>query len=290
MKRQRIDGKSFGVGLGLRWEFLEEVLEAVRGGTTLPVDFFEVSPENYMRRGGYVPESLEEIAEAVPLLTHGLTMSLGGLDPLGDAYLGELAAFLARFRPPFHSDHLCFQGAEERMTHDLLPLPFLDAAVANTCERIREARDRLGLPIAIENISYYLSPGLEEMSEGEFVSRVVLEADADLLLDVNNVFVNAENHGFDPRAFIDALPLDRVVQIHVAGHERSAEHGCIIDTHGAPTIDPVLELLEHTIRRTGPVPVLLERDHSIPPLDVLLDEVRRVRETCERALASRAGT
>lgn len=280
-----VDERLSGVGLGLRWEFLDEVVDSAREGRALAVDFFEVSPENYMRRGGYVPASLEEVAARYPLLTHGLTLSLGGVDPLGDDYLTELRRFLERFAPPFHSDHLCFQGAEERMVHDLLPLPFLEEAVANTSARVREAQDRLGLPVVVENISYYLEPGAREMQEAEFITRVLDASGARLLLDVNNVYVNSLNHGFDAREFIDALPLDRVAQIHVAGHQRSAEHELVIDTHGADIVDPVYALLAHALERTGPVPVLLERDHAIPPLDALLAEVVQVRAVYDRAVA-----
>ncbi len=280
--------KPTGVGLGLRWEFLDEVLESVRGQRpALDIDFFEISPENYMRRGGYIPSALEEVADRFPILTHGLTLSVGGIDPLGDEYLAELRVFLRRFAPPFHSDHLCFQGAEERILHDLLPLPLIDAAVDNTQRRIREASERLGVPMAVENISYYLEPGAKEMQESEFITRVLEGSGAGLLLDVNNVYVNAQNHGFDARAFIDSLPLDRVVQIHVAGHQHVEEHGLLIDTHGAPTCDPVYDLLEHTLERTGPVPVLLERDHAIPALAELCVELARVREVYDRALSNR---
>ena len=275
----------------MRWEFLDDVLESIRGERApLAIDFFEVSPENYMRRGGFFPEALDEVGASFPLLTHGLTMSLGGVDPLGDGYMAELGAFLERVAPPFHSDHLCFQGAEGSMVHDLLPLPFVDAAVANTVARVREASDRLGMSVAVENISYYLEPGAREMPEAEFVSRVVTEADTGLVLDVNNVYVNAQNFGFDARAFIDALPLDRVVQIHVAGHLYVAEHGLVIDTHGAPMIDPVFALLEHAIEKTGSVPVLLERDNHVPPIDELCAELERVRTSVARGLERRAAT
>lgn len=279
-----------GVGLGLRWEFLDEVLEAARGErAALALDFLEVSPENYMRRGGYFPAALEEVFGHYPILTHGLTMSLGGIDPLGDGYMKELRTFLDRFSPPFHSDHLCFQGASGRMAHDLLPLPFIEEAVVNTSERIREASDRLGMPMAVENISYYLEPGAREMQETEFIARVLDASGAGLLLDVNNVYVNSVNQGFDARAFIDALPLEKVVAIHVAGHHRSEEHALLIDTHGAAMIDPVFDLLEHTIAKTGPLPVLLERDNHVPPIEELIEEISLVRKAYEKGLLRASG-
>ncbi|NUP08307.1 MAG: DUF692 family protein [Polyangiaceae bacterium] len=279
-----------GVGLGLRWSFLEDVLASVRGeAPALPVDFFEVCPENYMRRGGYIPAALSEIREAVPILSHGLTMSLGGLDPFDDSYVRSLAAFVRDVGAPFHSDHLCFGGANGKLVHDLLPIPFLEEAVTHVVDRARQMRDRLGCPLAIENISYYVRPGASEMNEADFIRTIAEEADVGLLLDVNNVYVNAKNFGFDAEAFIDALPLDRVVQIHVAGHEYRPQHGRIIDTHGADAPPGVLALLEHVIEAIGPVPVILERDSHVPPLDTLLVELRRVRAIYDRALAKRSG-
>ena len=278
-----------GVGLGLRWAFLEDVLSAARGQRApLPVDFFEISPENYMRRGGYVPAALEEVASTWPILTHGLTMSLGGLDPVEHDYLAELRGLLGHLRPPFHSDHLCFGGHGGQLSHELLPLPFLSEAVDNVVSRTRMIREALGVPLAIENISYYFVPGASDLSEAAFLRAILEEGDLGLLLDVNNVFVNGQNFGFDPRTFIDSLPLERVVQIHVAGHEHKPEHGRIIDTHGADARTEVLDLLEHVVARVGPVPVVLERDHNIPDLDALLAELGRVRVAYERGLARRA--
>ncbi len=277
------------MGLGLRWAFLDEVLAGARGeGPSVGVDFFEVSPENYMRRGGWVAGALSEIAGRWPLLTHGLTMSLGGLDPIDDDYVIELRRFLDEVDAPFHSDHLCFGGHGGRLVHDLLPLPFLPEAVDNVVTRARAVRERLGRPLAVENISYYFVPGEPEMTEAAFLRAVLEEADLGLLLDVNNVFVNATNFGFDARAFIDELPLERVVSIHVAGHEHKPEHGRIIDTHGADAPEPVLDLLEHVVARTGPVPGVRERDHNLPSLPELLAEVDPGRAVNERALARRA--
>lgn len=275
-----------GVGLGLRWAFLDEVIASARGeAPPLPVDFFEISPENYMRRGGYIPAALDVVRERWPVLTHGLTLSVGSVDPADAAYLDELRAFVDRIDPPFHSDHLCFGGVGGRLVHDLLPMPFIEESVQHVKARAREVTDRLGRPLVLENITYYVHPGRAEMSEAEFVSAVVREADVGLLLDVNNVYVNARNFGFDAAEMIGALPLDRVRAIHVAGHEHKPEHGRIIDTHGAPTIDPVLELLELVVSRTGPVPVVLERDHAIPALSVLIEELGRVRAAYDRGLA-----
>ncbi len=277
-----------GVGLGLRWAFLDEVLANVRTeARPLPVDFFEVSPENYMRRSGFVPAALAEVSERYPLYSHGLTMSLGGVDPMNDAYFAELRNFVGAVKAPFHSDHLCFGGADGRLVHDLLPLPFIEEAVTHVAARAREARERLGCQLAVENISYYVRPGAADMSEASFIRAVLEEADLGLLLDVNNVAVNAANFGFDAERFIADLPLERVLAIHVAGHEHKPAHGRIIDTHGADTAPHVLELLTRVIERTGPVPVVLERDNAIPDLEVLLAEVGRVRAAYEAGLRKR---
>jgi len=265
------------------------VLASVRGeAPALPLDFFEVCPENYMRRGGYVPAALDEVGTCFPLLSHGLTLSVGGLGAIDDAYSLELKGFLSSIDAPFHSDHLCFGGVGGRLVHDLLPLPFIDEAVSHVVKRAAEVRDRIERPLAIENISYYVRPGAASMSEAAFLCAVLEEADLGLLLDVNNVYVNARNFGFDAGEFIDALPHHRVVQIHVAGHEFKPEHGRIIDTHGAEAPSEVLALLERAVVRTGPVPVVLERDNHIPDLPSLLAEVARVRAAYDRALERRA--
>jgi uncharacterized protein (UPF0276 family) len=297
-----------GVGLGLRWEFADELLERARAGEAPPVDFLEVSPENYMERGGRHPAALEELAERWPVVTHGLTMSLGGVDPLDEAYLRELAAFVRRVGSPWHSDHVCFGAVGGRALHDLLPVPFKRASVPRLADRIRRAQDALGVPLAIENVSTYWHPGRAEMDEAEFLSRVCEAADCGLMLDVNNAFVNAQNFGFDVDAWMRTAPLDRVVQMHVAGHEwfsvdarglgapaaPGAPDAMIIDTHGADVPDPVLSLLARVLQRTGPVPIVLERDQNIPDLDTLIGELQRIRfigeQTRSASLAGNKGT
>ena len=268
-----------GIGLGLRWSFLEEVAE----GPPLDVAFFEVSPENYMRRGGTIPARLERVTERYPIVTHGLTMSLGAVDPPSEDYLEDLATEITRVRTPWHSDHLCWSTAGPVVLHDLLPLKLAQANADRVADRLRRVEDRLGVPMLVENISWYAHPGEPEMREEDFIVSVLERSGCGLLLDVNNVYVNSRNHGFDPYQFIDRLPLDRVGQIHVAGHEH-LDDGLILDTHGAPIIDPVYELLEWTLQRTGPVPVLLERDHNIPPLPTLLEEVKHLSGIYERAM------
>jgi uncharacterized protein (UPF0276 family) len=288
-----------GVGLGLRWEFLDELSERAQGATAfpLPIDFLEISPENYMRRGGRYPAALASLSERYPIVTHGLTMSLGGVDALGDVYLADLAAFLRDVRTPWHSDHLCFGSVDGRALHDLLPVAFKQASVPHIADRIRRARDVLRVPLAIENVSYYWHPGRMEMGEPEFLARLCEAADCGLLLDVNNAYVNATNFGLDVDAWMRAAPLERVVQIHVAGHEwfevderglgepqpPHARGAMIVDTHGADVPGPVLALLGRVLERTGPVPVVLERDQNVPSLDELLVELARIRAVASAA-------
>lgn len=260
-----------GVGLGLRWEFLDEVLH----GPDVDVAFFEVSPENYMRRGGFYPAALEALRDRYCLITHGLTLSVGAIDPPSGDYLAELTNEVRRVGSPWHSDHLCFSSAGPLMLHELLPLKHCEENVQRVADRVRAAQDRIGVPMALENITFYAHAGAPTMPEAEFISRVVERSDCGLLLDVNNVYVNALNHRFDPLEFIDSLPLERVVQVHVAGHSASSwDPELLIDTHGAPVGDPVLQLLRWLVAKIGPVPVCLERDNEIPELSVLLDEVR----------------
>lgn len=273
-----------GVGLGLRWAFLDELLEREQRAE---VAFLEVSPENYMRRGGYIPAALERLRERYALSTHGLTLSIGAVDAPDAAYLRELRRETERLGVPFHSDHLCFSSAGPRVLHDLLPLKLARSTVERVADRVRAVEDTLGLPLVLENISYYVQPGAVELPETEFLAQVLERSGARLLLDVNNVWVNSVNHGFDPRAFIEALPLERVAEIHIAGHLRTAS-GLVIDTHGAPVIDPVKELLAFTLARTGPRPVLLERDHHVPPLEELLAEVSALQAVYDRAVAAPA--
>jgi uncharacterized protein (UPF0276 family) len=291
-----------GVGLGLRWEFLDALVDAAAaaescGAEGPKIDFLEVSPENYMRRGGMQSTRLGWLADRYPVVTHGLTMSLGGTDPLDDAYLRDLSAILTSLRTPWHSDHMCFGAVDGTVLHELLPVPFKDASVAPIAERIRQARDAIGLPLAVENVSYYWHPGRAEMGEAEFLARVCDAADCGLVLDVNNAYVNSVNFGFDVDEWMRTAPIDRVVQVHIAGHEwfasgeggigearpPGAHDGLIVDTHGAEVADPVLSLLERVLSRTGRVPVLLERDQNIPPFCELLVEIERIRAIWERA-------
>lgn len=270
-----------GIGLGLRWPFLEDLLSHPDPG----LSFLEISPENYMRRGGFYPDILAQISERFDVLTHGLTMSVGGTDPFDSTYFQELKRFLSRMGAQAHSEHLCWSGTPSNFLHELLPIPFTKQAVAHTVARVKEAQDRLELPLSLENITFYAHLGEPEMSEAMFINEVLDQSNIKLMLDVNNVYVNSLNHHFDPVEFLEQLPLDRVVQLHVAGHHHWKKDDLFVDTHGAPTSDPVITLMKWVIERTGPLPVILERDQYIPGLPELLLEIRKLREAYEQALS-----
>ncbi|MEO8877094.1 MAG: DUF692 domain-containing protein [Polyangiaceae bacterium] len=266
-----------GVGLGLRWEFLDELVE------TLPdsVDFLEIAPENYIGRGGHVIAQLAKLSERYPILTHGLTMSLGGTEPLNAEYMHAVRDFLRDVRSPWHSDHLCFSVAGGRMLHELLPPRMTIASAQRTADRVKQAADTLGVKMAVENISFYLPKGEGELDEADFVAEVLERADCGLMLDINNVYVNSVNFGFDPENWLDRVPLERTMQMHVAGGEWiddiEGAGRTLIDSHGADIPDPVLDLFRKARKRTANVPVVVERDQAIPPLSGLLLEIERVR-------------
>ncbi len=263
-----------GVGLGLRFALVDEIL--ARTPADLPaLQWLECHPENYMRRGGAFPAALEHCRERYAFATHGLCMSLGGVDPLSAPYLDTLRSFLRTIEAPWHSDHLCFSVAHGAATHDLLPVPMNEDTVHHFAARIREAQDRIGVRLAVENVSAYVIPPNTTLDEGTFVRAICEEADCALMLDVNNVWVNAQNHGLDARAILAAMPLDRVVQMHVAGHFYE-EPDFIIDTHSEPICEGVYDLLAWTLERTGQVPILLERDDDFPPFDELYAELVRL--------------
>lgn len=270
-----------GVGLGLRAKILRRIEDGEAEGR---IAFVEFSPENYMHRGGSVPARLANVAKRHPVICHGLMMSLGSTDPFDDAYFATLKAFLDRYDPPWHSDHMCFSGLDGALLHDLLPVPFTSGVAKRIAARIVEARDRLERPMAVENISWYLSLGHADKDEADFVTEILERADCGMLLDVNNIFVNAQNHGSDPYDYLARIPLERVWQMHVAGHERY-DNGIIIDTHGETVKDEVYELMAWVLERVGPKPVLLERDTNIPPLPELLDEVARLQARYDTAVA-----
>lgn len=260
-----------GAGLGLRRALMGPL--ASREGA-LP-DFLEVAPENWIRIGGRLRREFRAFAERYPLVTHGLSLSLGGPSPLDYDLLGDIRDFLDEFRVRCYTEHLSYCSDHGHL-YDLMPIPFTEEAVHYVAERIRRVQDFLGRRIAVENVSYYAAPH-RQMTELDFVTAVLEEADCDLLLDVNNIHVNSINHGYDPAAFLDALPGERVAYIHVAGHYDEAED-LKVDTHGADVIEPVWDLLARAYRNFGVIPTLLERDFNFPPLSELLVEVERIRE------------
>lgn len=271
-----------GVGLGLRHDLASELFER----RPSEVSWLEIHPENYVARGGRFALNLERALDEWAVVPHGLTLCFGSTSPFDPTYTRQLRALLERIDAPWYSDHLCFAGVDGLYLHDLLPLPFTKESVRTAAARVRELQDAIECPIAIENVSFYADPAPRGgWDEADFVLELLEAADCRMLLDVNNVYVNSINHGFDPKAYIDRIPRERVVQMHVAGHFTRPD-GVIIDTHGEPMCEGVFELLEYTLARIGPAPVLLERDQNIPPLDELLDEVRRLTAIYERGVAA----
>ena len=263
-----------GFGLGLRPEHYLEVLESRPA-----VDWFEIISENYLVDGGKPLHYLDRIREHYPMVMHGVSLSIGGSDPLDPEYLAALKRLAGRVEPAWVSDHLCWTGIDGRNLHDLLPLPYTEEAIAHVAERVVRVQDHLGRRILLENVSSYVTYTDSQISEWEFLSAVAEHADCHILLDVNNVYVSACNHGFDPLAYLDGVPRERVRQIHLAGHSHNG--ALIIDTHDHPVPDPVWELYVEAIARLGPVSTMIERDDDIPPLDVLLAELAQARSLAE---------
>ena len=257
-----------GIGLGLRTVHYPHILSKQPS-----VDWFEILSENYMQTGGRPLYVLDQVAERYPLALHGVSMSIGSTDPLDLGYLRDLKALAARAKAHWVSDHLCWTGVLGRNTHDLLPMPYTDQALRHTVARVRQVQDLLERPLVLENPSSYVEFAASTMTEWEFLARLAEEADCGLLLDVNNVFVSAFNHSFDPREYIDAIPADRVVQYHVAGHTNKGTH--IVDTHSDHAIPEVWELYRRAWARTGPTATLYEWDEDIPDFESLHAEARK---------------
>lgn len=265
-----MDLPSASAGLGLRRGLLDALHTAPAGA----FDFLECAPDNWIGVGGALGEALAELSSRHPLTCHGLSLSLGGPEPLDEGFLERTRRFLERHRVPLYSEHLSY-CSDDGQLYDLMPLPFTEEAVRHVAARIARVQDVLGRRIAVENVSYYAAPW-QAMDEADFVLAVLEEADCDLLLDVNNVYVNAVNHGYDARAFLARMPSARVASYHVAGHHDEAAD-LKIDTHGAEVRDDVWELLAEAYRLHGVRPTLLERDFNLPPLHELLEEVQRIR-------------
>jgi len=278
-----------GVGVGLRPVHYGEVLARAADGR-LRIDWVEAVSENYMIPGGRPLRILSEVREAMPLALHGVSMNIGSVDPLDTAYLDGLADTARRFEPAWLSDHLCWTGVGGHNLHDLMPLPYTEEAIEHVAARIRRVQDRLGRRIALENVSSYMSFADDAMTEWEFLSAIAEHADCGILLDVNNVFVSAHNHGFDPMAYLDAIDATRIFQIHLAGHRSNGT--LLIDTHDQPVCDEVWALYSALVSRTGPISTLIEWDGQIPEFDRLETEADTARElltTATRREDARAG-
>jgi uncharacterized protein len=266
---------SLGFGLGLRPQHYPAILDGapeLRGA----IDWFEIISENYMVDGGRPLAKLMAIRERYPMVMHGVSLSIGSTDPLNMDYLARLKALAARVEPAIISDHLCWTGVAGLNMHDLLPLPLTEEALAHVAARVDQVQSFLGREIALENASTYVTFAQDAMPEWEFLREIVHRTGCRLLLDVNNVYVSAFNHGFRASDYIDAIPREAVAYMHLAGHENNKTY--IIDTHDHPVVEDVWQLYAYTVRRLGPVATMIERDDKIPPLEELVLELTRARE------------
>lgn len=266
-----------GFGLGLRPEHYRDFLDA-----RPRVDWLEVISENHMVPGGKPLFHLDRIRRDFPVVMHGVSLSIGGTDPLDRTYLAGLKALATRVEPAWVSDHLCWTGVSGRNLHDLLPVPMTEEALDHLVPRVHQVQDTLGRPLVLENVSSYVRFDGDEMPEWAFVSALLQRTGCDLLLDVNNVYVSSRNHGFDPVRWLDAVPRDRVRQIHLAGHDDQGD--VVIDTHDRPVCDAVWALYAHAVHRFGDVPAMIERDDHIPPLGELIAELDIARRIAAAVL------
>ena len=261
----------YGIGIGLRVPHYHHIL------TEKPtVDWFEIISENFMVDGGRPLQVLDRIMEQYRVVQHGVSMYFGSADKTDREHLRKLKALVKRTGTPWLSDHLCWGSVDGTYTHDLLPVPYTLASARATARKIREVRDFVEVPIAVENVSSYAEYHASEMTEWEFLAEVVELADCGILLDVNNIYVSAQNHSFNPYAYIDHLPAHRVAQFHIAGHSKFEKY--ILDTHDHPVLDPVWKLYDHAIRRTGPTATLLEWDDRIPSFDEVHNEALKAKD------------
>ena len=266
-----------GFGLGLRTQHYEEILNG-----NPPIDWFEVISENYMLPGGQPLRMLDRIRERYPVVMHGVSLSIASTAPPNFEYLRELRDLARRVEPKWISDHLCWTGVHGKNLHDLLPIPYTNEALDHVVSRVELVQDYLGRAIVLENVSTYVQFNNSEMTEWEFLGELSRRSGCWLLFDVNNVYVSAFNHGYDPNAFLQGIPADRVVQFHMAGHSHMGTH--IIDTHDHPVCEDVWDLYVAALKRFGRVSTMIERDDNIPRLDELIIEVNRTREIAKKAL------
>jgi uncharacterized protein (UPF0276 family) len=266
-----------GYGLGLRPDYYQEILD-----TKPKVDWFEIITENYLVPGGRPLYFLDKIRQNYPVVMHGVSLSLGGVDPLDLDYLNQVKALANRIEPAWISDHLCWTGTKGLNLHDLLPIPYTHEAINHLVSRIVQIQDFLGRRILIENVSSYLSYKQSEMTEWDFIVEIVKQADCFILLDVNNVYVSSVNHEFNPMQYIKAMPKNKVAQIHLAGHSNHGDY--IIDTHDAPVVQPVWDLYSAAINYLGAVSTMIERDDNMPPFSELLAEMHKSKAIAEALL------
>jgi uncharacterized protein (UPF0276 family) len=269
----RLGLPDLGDGVGLREPHFAHLMRT--DPAAWGVDWFEILSENFLDHHGYAAHVLEQVAAHRPVVMHGVSLSIGSVDPLDLAYLDKLAELAARVKPVWISDHLCWTGTAGVNSHDLLPMPLTEASLAHVTARVRQVQDRLGRPLILENPSTYLRFAGPQMPEWEYLARLAEDADCGLLLDVNNVYVSAFNHGFDATAYVEALPAERIVQVHLAGPRDCGTH--LLDTHDSPVLVPVWDLYALAMRRTGGVSTLLEWDSDIPPYEELLAELGKAR-------------
>ena len=270
--------KFLGHGVGLRSEHFPDVTAGAARGR---IDFFEVISENFLVPGGRPLAVLEQVRRDFPILLHGVSLSIGSSDRLNLSYLRQLRALAERFEPAWISDHLCWGSAGGKYAHDLLPVPFTEQALALVVARVKQVQDLLGRRILLENVSSYLTYRGPQLPEWEFLAQVAEQADCGILLDVNNVFVSARNHGFSAQTYLDGLPIDRVRQIHLAGHQDRGTY--LFDSHDGPVIDPVWDLYRAALARFGDVSTLIEWDAQIPTFNRLAREAERSRRHMKRA-------
>lgn len=270
-----------GFGLGLRPAHYAEFQQQRPPG----VDWLEIISENYLVPGGAPLHHLDRLRPDFPMVMHGVALSIGGTDALDLAYLRDLKALAERVQPAWVSDHLCWTGVAGRLTHDLLPLPLTEVMLRHVVDRVGRVQDLLGRRLVLENVSSYVAFAADEMAEHEFVAEVARRADCQLLLDVNNVYVSSINHGFDATAYLAAMPAERVVQIHLAGHSRG-DDGMLIDTHDAPVCAEVWALYAQALALLGPRPTMIERDDHLPPLAELATELGIARRLGAAVAAS----
>lgn len=269
---------NLGIGVGLRTSHYGAILESFPA-----VDWFEILSENYMQTAGRPLQVLDQIAERYPVVMHGVSMSIGSTDPLDHDYLRELCALRDRISARWVSDHLCFTGVAGKNSHDLLPLPYTEESLRHVASRVRQVQDVLEAPLVLENPSSYLELAASTMTEWQFLVALVEETGCRLLLDVNNVYVSAFNHGFDAAEYLAAIPAASVAQFHVAGHTHHGTH--LVDSHIGPVIDAVWDLLAAAQAKTGPVSTLLEWDAEIPAFEEVHAEARRARQVLARGSA-----